>query len=154
MRPPSVLTLPLTLLALTAPSSLAHHPHPAAAHQFSHLSILPLLPTPTLLAREIINAPPAAQPAVPTQVSPVMTLNIGGKPVLYTQKFSAVPDQWPTPEAGTIGLGTLQGEIGKTKTISKRGEEAVETGAVGRRSLNRLRCKTLECLEVLGEEGD
>lgn len=27
--------------------------------------------------------------------------------VIYTQTFAAVPDQWPSPIAGSIGLGTL-----------------------------------------------
>lgn len=41
-------------------------------------------------------------------------------PMTYTQLFQAVLDQWPSPSAGTIGLGTIQGQIGVVKTHSKR----------------------------------
>lgn len=40
--------------------------------------------------------------------------------VPYTQTFPVVPDQWPEPSPGTIGLGTIQGEVGEVKTKSKR----------------------------------
>lgn len=63
--------------------------------------------------REIVNAPPAALPTRPTQASPVMTIYVGGKPALYTQRFSAVPDQWPLPKKGKIWLGKQKGEKGK-----------------------------------------
>jgi len=39
--------------------------------------------------------------------------------VVYTQLFSAIPDQWPSATSGEIGLGTIQGTIGVVK--SKRG---------------------------------
>lgn len=65
-----------------------------------------------------------------------MTVYVNGKQAVYTQKFSDVPDQWPTPEVGTIGLGTLAGEVKETgrptgtKTVGKRdGAPAVETGS-------------------------
>jgi len=68
---------------------------------------------------------PAAAATAITQVSPITTYQInlyrsGGVSqlnVVYTQTFAPIPDQWPSPtEAGTIGLGTIQGEIGVVKT--------------------------------------
>lgn len=50
--------------------------------------------------------------------------------VIYTQTFAAVPDQWSSPVAGTIGLGTIQGEVGIVKTISKRNAGPEPTGQV------------------------
>lgn len=38
----------------------------------------------------------------------------------YTQLFSAVPDQGLAPASGSIGLGTIQGQIGVVKTGRKR----------------------------------
>ncbi|RMD44975.1 hypothetical protein DV735_g55, partial [Chaetothyriales sp. CBS 134920] len=40
--------------------------------------------------------------------------------VAYTQTFAAVPDQWPSPSAGTIGLGTISGEVGVVRTTSAK----------------------------------
>lgn len=40
--------------------------------------------------------------------------------IVYTQTFPSVPDQWPSPSSGEIGLGTIQGQIGVVKT--KRSE--------------------------------
>lgn len=82
--------------------------------------------------RAVVDAPPSIQPATPTQVSPVMVVHVNGKPVLYTQKFSAVPDQWPKPSSGSIGLGTA------TKTAGKR-SEATDASSL------KLRCRTVEC---------
>jgi hypothetical protein len=48
--------------------------------------------------------------------------NIKGvqQPVVYTQTFPAIPDQWPSPVAGSIGLGTIVGTVGAVR--SKRAE--------------------------------
>lgn len=64
---------------------------------------------------------PAQIPTVITQASPTTTydMNDGVKRV-YIQTFAAVPDQFPSPEAGIIGLGTIVGDVGVVKTISKR----------------------------------
>ena len=71
-----------------------------------------------------VSNPQAAQPNVVTQVSPITTLTLQsmGKPfnLVYTQTFPSTPDQWPMPAVGTIGLGTIQGQIGVPK--SKRAE--------------------------------
>lgn len=40
--------------------------------------------------------------------------------VVYTQLFSAVPDQGEAPGVGSIGLGTIVGPIGVVKTKKKR----------------------------------
>ncbi|KAK5938389.1 hypothetical protein PMZ80_009359 [Knufia obscura] len=64
------------------------------------------------------NVAPATQP---TQMSPVTLYDMGdGKQIPFTQLFVAVLEQWASPSAGTIGLGTIQGEIGVVKTKDKR----------------------------------
>ncbi len=58
------------------------------------------------------------------QISPVTTYYINSMkdgsavqvPVVYTQTFVAVPDQWSSPTSGEIGLGTITGTIGVVKT--------------------------------------
>lgn len=71
-----------------------------------------------------VSNPQANQPEEVTQVSPVTVLTLieMGTPVSvpYTQTFPSVPDQWPSPSSGEIGLGTIQGEIGVPRT--KRSE--------------------------------
>jgi hypothetical protein len=70
----------------------------------------------------VVTAAPAV--AVPGQVSPITTVQIGeikgGVYVqvqqVYTQTFALPVDQWPTATQGSIGLGTIQGEIGVVKT--------------------------------------
>lgn len=78
------------------------------------------------------NAPVAT--TVATQMSPVTTYgpDRGWPAVVYSQAFVAVPDQWPSPVAGTIGLGTIQGEVGVVKTSSKRDIGPEPTGQVVR----------------------
>jgi hypothetical protein len=81
-----------------------------------------------LLRREVVTGVAAAAPTVATQVSPVTTLQVyqmvNGVPqqvqVVYTQLFSAVPDQGDPPASGEIGLGTIQGQVGVVKTARKR----------------------------------
>ena len=48
--------------------------------------------------------------------------------VVYTQLFSAVPDQGLAPASGSIGLGTIQGEIGVVRTGRKREAMPQPTG--------------------------
>lgn len=43
--------------------------------------------------------------------------------VVYTQTFAPVPDQGVAPGVGSIGLGTIQGEIGVVKTKKKKRDE-------------------------------
>lgn len=39
---------------------------------------------------------------------------------MYTQLFSAVPDQWPSPTMkGSVGLGTITGQIGVVKKTKR-----------------------------------
>lgn len=68
------------------------------------------------------NAVPATQP---TQMPPVTVYQgrAGGAPKTYTQLFTSPLDQWPAPGAGTVGLGTIQGQVGVVKTNSKRAAE-------------------------------
>lgn len=72
----------------------------------------------------------ATNPAVtaPTQMPSVTAYQMyDGVARVYTQTFPAVPDQWPSPSAGSIGLGTITGQVGVVKTQSKRGFEAMPT---------------------------
>jgi len=90
------------------------------------LQILPVLDpnmVPDLKKRQGVGQ--AIAPTAVTQVSPITTYQIDlvrsgvaqQLTVVYTQTFNPIPDQWPSPtEAGTIGLGTIKGEIGVVKT--------------------------------------
>ncbi|KAF3483287.1 uncharacterized protein GIQ15_02611 [Arthroderma uncinatum] len=108
-------------------------------------------PEPALKVRAVVDAPPGAVSTVPTQVSPVMTVWVNDKQVLYTQTFPPTPDPWPSPSAGQIGLGDLQGEIGKTTTIKARSEPTDAPDFTYSR-----RCRTLECRKKTApkEDGD
>lgn len=79
---------------------------------------------------KVTNPPPAT--TVATQMSPITTYGpkMGWPQVVYTQLFVAVPDQWPSPSAGTIGLGTIQGTVGATSTQKKRYAGPEPTGQV------------------------
>lgn len=74
----------------------------------------------------------ATNPAVtaPVQMPSVTAYEMyDGVQRVYTQTFQAVPQQWPSPSAGSIGLGTITGQVGVVKTSSKRGIDAVPTAA-------------------------
>ena len=81
-----------------------------------------------LLRREIVTGAAPAQPTGGVQLSPITTYQanvvVNGVPqqqeVVYTQLFSAVPDQGLAPASGSIGLGTIQGQIGVVKSSRKR----------------------------------
>jgi hypothetical protein len=89
-----------------------------------------------LLRREIVTGAAAAQPTDPTQVSPITTVQVNQivngvaqqVEVVYTQLFSPVPDQGLAPASGSIGLGTIQGQIGVVKTGRKRDAIPQPTG--------------------------
>ena len=57
--------------------------------------------------------------------------------VVYTQLFSAVPEQWDAPASGSLGLGTIKGEVGVVRTNVKREVEvrgtAMAVAEVGKR---------------------
>ena len=74
------------------------------------------------------GAPPAVTQAV--QVSPITTVFIGSVQVVYTQLFSAVPDQGPSPVAGSIGMGTLTGSVGVVKTKAASGANHADWSSV------------------------
>ncbi|PGH02004.1 hypothetical protein AJ79_07742 [Helicocarpus griseus UAMH5409] len=74
-----------------------------------------------------------------------MTIYFDSKPALYTQLFSAVPDQWPGPARGEIGLGNMKREK------VRRGEEKGVKGMFGPLAVG-VRCRTVECWE--GVAGD
>ena len=56
--------------------------------------------------------PPVAAPTQMPTVTPFPDAPGG----IYTQLFSAVPEQWPAPSAGSVGLGTITGPVGVVKT--------------------------------------
>jgi len=64
------------------------------------------------------NVAPVTQP---TQMSPVTVYNMNdGKARTFTQLFVATLDQWPSPSAGAIGLGTITGQVGVVKTKGQK----------------------------------
>lgn len=75
----------------------------------------------------------------PGQVSPVTTVQVFSVvagvtkqvPVLYSQKFSSIPSQGPTPAKGEIGLGTLTGKIGVVNTEAAKKGGASQKIALG-----------------------
>jgi hypothetical protein len=89
-----------------------------------------------LLRREVVTGAAAAQPTDPVQLSPITTYQanqiVNGVAqqveVVYTQLFSPVPDQGLAPASGSIGLGTIQGQIGVVKTGRKRDAIPQPTG--------------------------
>lgn len=64
--------------------------------------------------------PPAQVVAQPTQVPTVTAYDVDGVHVVYTQTFAATPDPWEAPKPGTIGLGTLTGQVGVVKTAAAK----------------------------------
>ncbi|PPJ50399.1 hypothetical protein CBER1_06973 [Cercospora berteroae] len=64
-----------------------------------------------------------AQPAIsqaPSVTTIWMATTIGTSPtyvpVVFTQTFASVPDQWPAPKSGAIGYGTLHEEEKRAET--------------------------------------
>lgn len=82
-----------------------------------------ITPLPSLEVRDdpLVPAVPGAPALAPTGLPPATPMPttstvyvdtvIGGirtqVPIVFTQKFAKIPSQGPTPEPGTIGLGTL-----------------------------------------------
>jgi hypothetical protein len=61
----------------------------------------------------------ATQMPTTTQVQYPQTLANGEVTwvgTMFTQTFVSVPDQWPGPASGQIGLGNIAGTIGAVKT--------------------------------------
>lgn len=137
-----------TVLASTAPASASASPTTITPHSdnvqlveyWSPIATITRLASPTtkadpeadpehdLLRREVVTGAAAAQPTAGGQVSPITTIQVNEivngvaqqVQVVYTQLFSAVPDQGFAPASGSIGLGTIQGQIGVVKTARKR----------------------------------
>ncbi|KAJ9618931.1 hypothetical protein H2203_008747 [Taxawa tesnikishii (nom. ined.)] len=74
-----------------------------------------------------------AQAQVPTVTSWWQETTIGTRTtwvqVFYTQTFAKVPDQLPSAQAGSIGMGTLTGNVGVVRTA-----EAKKASGAGRSS--------------------
>jgi hypothetical protein len=146
-----------TVLASTAPASTSASATPILflsendvqlVEYWSPISTITYLASPTtgadtdadldhdLLRREIVTGAAAAQPTAPTQLSPITTMQVNQVvngvvqqvEVVYTQLFSAVPDQGLAPASGSIGLGTIQGQIGVVRTGRKRDAIPEPTG--------------------------
>ncbi|KAF2202558.1 hypothetical protein GQ43DRAFT_306242 [Delitschia confertaspora ATCC 74209] len=111
-----------TLSRPTADSIQTPNPSPVP-------TLIPILAAPeqpeNLDLRAIIENPNApAIPKTPTDsvtVQWVETMIKGVKtwvPVTVTVRFEAVPSQFPQPGKGVIGMGTLTGKTGVTKTIN------------------------------------
>lgn len=64
-------------------------------------------------------------PAVTTWATPPLF-----KSQVYTVTFAAVPDQWPSPGVGSIGLGTLQQKRDVTPAAAAVAPQ--DTGIAGR----------------------
>jgi hypothetical protein len=137
-----------TVLASTVPASISASPTLVIPHSdnvqlvayWSPISTITRVAAPTnnadleagpdhdLLRREIVTGAAAPQPTDGTQISPLTTYQVYQQvngvaqqvEVVYTQLFSAVPDQGLAPGSGSIGLGTIQGQIGVVKTARKR----------------------------------
>ena len=82
-----------------------------------------------LKARQVTGQSAAANPTELQQISPITTYDANKQvgpgsvvqvQVVYTQTFNPVPDPWQAAVAGTIGLGTITGEVGQVR--SKRSE--------------------------------
>lgn len=73
------------------------------------------------------NAVPATTAVI--QMPAITTYDMKGEipPVVYTQLFTLPVNPWPSVVAGTIGLGTIQGQIGVVKTNHKRDTEPTKT---------------------------
>ncbi|EXJ94249.1 hypothetical protein A1O1_02642 [Capronia coronata CBS 617.96] len=92
----------------------------------AELRILPFLDANMIpdLKRQVTGQGAAAAATAIQQVSPVTTYYAGSMisgsqvqvPVVYTQTFPTAYEQWPSPTAGEIGLGTIQGTVGVVKT--------------------------------------
>ncbi|OQO14443.1 hypothetical protein B0A48_01320 [Cryoendolithus antarcticus] len=110
----------------------------------SHLQLRQAAPVTNPQATPVaVQAPTVTTNWVRTEINGVVTY----VQLAYTQTFAAVPDQWPSPGVGQIGLGTLK---------SKRGiapATAEETGLAGRPvevvMRDALVKQTLSVLEVV-----
>lgn len=85
---------------------------------------------PNLELREIVAGAAATltQTAAPDVTTQWVEATIGSVvtwvPHVYTQTFAATPGQLPEPGEGEVGMGTLTGQVGVTKTVNAG---AVET---------------------------
>ena len=73
----------------------------------------------------VTQAPAVTTLWMQSQVNPTSVTYVE---VIYTQTFAKVPDQWPSPGSGTIGLGTLTKEkrdAAPTGTGGKKGKRFV-----------------------------
>ncbi|KAK6441698.1 hypothetical protein LTR95_002060 [Oleoguttula sp. CCFEE 5521] len=89
----------------------------------SHLQLRQAAPVTNPQATPVaVQAPTVTTNWVRTEINGVVTY----VQLAYTQTFAAVPDQWPSPGVGQIGLGTLKSKRGVAPATAE------ETGLAGR----------------------
>ncbi|KAL1863556.1 hypothetical protein Plec18167_000650 [Paecilomyces lecythidis] len=125
------------LAAETPDAPTAVEVNPAPPSMITPAPVAQDAPEGALEAREVVAGAAAAQPTDITQAGSVTTYwaqtvlpddKVTYVPVTYTQTFADVPDQWPAPSSGSIGMGTLTGTIGETKAMKAR---SVSEGTLG-----------------------
>lgn len=112
-----------------APAPVAPAPVPGAA--------APVPVAPVVGVGGAGAVPPAAQSGNPTQVPSITVFMqatiVGGVTqqvqVTYTQKFSDIPSQGPSPSQGKIGLGTITGTVGAVNTKEAKQAAAKNAGS-------------------------
>jgi hypothetical protein len=83
-----------------------------------------------LEARQAVPAAGPEQPAAVQQANPTIVYSVGDVPITYVQTFADVPDQWPSPSSGAIGMGSLTRKVGVTSTITVNAR-SINTGSEG-----------------------
>lgn len=120
-------------VATLVPASTSSIPTTTPAPSLDEYQILPVgldaNAVPELKKRQVTGQGAPAAATEITQVSPITTYFVNSEvapgsfaqvPVVYTQTFPPIPDQWSSAVPGTIGLGTLTGTVGGVRT--KRSE--------------------------------
>ncbi|KIW98113.1 uncharacterized protein Z519_01697 [Cladophialophora bantiana CBS 173.52] len=126
--------IPIATLAplshIPSPASSVSTPTPSPLEEENEYHILPLgldaNAVPELKVRQVTGqGVAAAAPTAINQISPITTYYINSEvavgvftqvPVVYTQTFAPIPDQWTSAGPGTIGLGTISGTVGQVRS--------------------------------------
>ncbi|EXJ75045.1 uncharacterized protein A1O5_01741 [Cladophialophora psammophila CBS 110553] len=126
--------IPIATLAplsiIPSPASSVPTPTPSPVKEENDYHILPLgldaNAVPELKVRQVTGqGVAAAAPTAINQISPITTYYINSEvavgvftqvPVVYTQTFAPIPDQWTSAGPGTIGLGTISGTVGQVRS--------------------------------------
>ena len=65
---------------------------------------------------------------IPSAVNPTSTPYVA---VVYTQTFASVPNQLPSAASGSVGLGTITGQVGIMHTTAAEKENGVNSLGAG-----------------------